>query len=124
MLATPFVTHTNVTDKEIPLPVEKKYSSNAQRQAAYRARHPEKHVATDGELAALARSLHAMLTEAVEAGTCPLPPALVSERTDQTLRNLIRYLDPDPDPVRYSGSLWEMSQETLSPRENLLPREV
>ena len=91
------------------MPVEKKYASNAKRQAAYRARHPEKHVATDAELAGLARYLQFVLTASVAAGTFALPDALVSGRADQTLRNLIRYLDPDPDPIQYSGSRWQMS---------------
>jgi hypothetical protein len=48
-------------------------------------------------LAALARSLHAVFAEAVEAGKSPLPPELLGDQADRTLRNLIRFLDPRPD---------------------------
>ena len=106
------------------MPVKKKYASNAARQAAYRARHPEKHLPTEAELAILARSLQIMLSASVEAGTCPLPSALVSGRTDLTLKNLIRYLDPHPDPIRYTGPVWEMTVNPAALRENFLPREA
>ncbi len=81
----------------------KQYQSPAERQAAYRARHPDKQPIRDADLAILARSLHCVLGEAVEAGTCPLPDGIVGARVDQTLRNLIRYLDPDPDQIRYGA---------------------
>jgi len=79
------------------MPVERKYRSNAERQAAYRDRHPEKRLPTEAALAALAQSLHVVLVKAVEAGKNPLPDDLIGDRTDQTLRNLIRFLDPRPD---------------------------
>jgi hypothetical protein len=83
------------------LPLEQKYRSNAERQAAYRDRHPEKRRPTEAELAILARSLHIVFVEAVEADQSPLPHDLVGDTPDQTLRNLIRFLDPRPD--RFPG---------------------
>jgi formylglycine-generating enzyme required for sulfatase activity len=85
------------------LPVERKYRSNAERQAAYRDRHPEKRLPTEAELAILARSLHVVLVKAAEAGTSPLPSAWIGDRADRTLRNLIRFLDPHPDGIRGTG---------------------
>ena len=83
------------------MPVERKYRSNAERQAAYRDRHPEQRRPTEAELAALARSLQVVFAEAVEANQSPLPHDLVGETPDQTFRNLIRFLDPRPD--RFPG---------------------
>jgi hypothetical protein len=79
------------------MPAERKYRTNAERQAAYRDRHPEKRRPTEAHLAALARSLHFVLGEAVQTGDCPFPPHLIGDQADQTLRNLIRFLDPNPD---------------------------
>jgi len=85
------------------LPVERQYRSNAERQAAYRDRHPEKRPPTEAELATLARSLHVVFVEAVEAGTSPLSDDLIGDRADQTLRNLIRFLDPRRDRFASEG---------------------
>ena len=79
----------------------KQYANNAQRQAAYRERHWQNKPPREDLLATLARSLHGVLEEAVEAGTNVLPAELVGRRVDETLRNLIHYLDPHPDPFRY-----------------------
>jgi hypothetical protein len=81
----------------------KQYPSNAHRQAAYRDRHLASKPPTDAELALLARSLHEVLTEAIEHGTTDLPAAVVGIHAGETLRRLIHYLDPHPDPVRYEG---------------------
>lgn len=70
----------------------KEYTTNAQRQAAYRQRHRNKQPPREATLATLGRSLHARLQEAVEAGQSVLPPELLGERSDETLRNLIRYI--------------------------------
>jgi hypothetical protein len=83
------------------MPVPKQYQTNAERQAAYRARHPERKPPREDRLAWLARSLHLVLKEAVQQPDCPLPTELLGERPDETLQNLIRHLDPHPDPVRY-----------------------
>jgi hypothetical protein len=92
----------------IPMPRPRLHASPAERQAAYRARHPEKRFPREDSLAALARSLHAVLEEAVETSRqtgkyekCALPAHLLGARADETLRNIIRYVDPNPDPVRY-----------------------
>ena len=42
----------------------------------------------------LARSLHVVLEEALQQPGCVLPAHLLGTRADETLRNLIRYLDP------------------------------
>lgn len=77
------------------MPQEKQYASNAERQAAYRARHWERELPTQGLLAALARSLHGTLVRAVAQGVSPLPAELLGRRADRTLQNLIRYLRAD-----------------------------
>lgn len=74
------------------MPREKESASNAERQAAYRARHRERELPTQNLLAALARTLHGTLERAVAQGVSPLPPELLDRRTDRTLQNLIRYL--------------------------------
>lgn len=74
------------------MPREKQYASNAERQAAYRARHRDRELPTQGLLAALSRSLHGTLERAVAQGVSPLPPELLGGRADRTLQNLIRYL--------------------------------
>jgi hypothetical protein len=81
----------------------KQYESNAQRQAAYRDRHLATKPPSEAELALLARSLHEVLAEAIEHGTTDLPAAIVGIHAGETLRRLIHYLDPNPDPVRYEG---------------------
>jgi len=70
----------------------KEYTTNADRQAAYRQRHRAKQPPREDLLAALCRSLHARFQDAVEAGQSVLPPELLGERSDETLRNLIRYI--------------------------------
>lgn len=77
------------------MPREKQYASNAERQAAYRARHREQELPTQGLLAALARTLHGTLVRAVAQGVSPLPPELLDRRVDRTLQNLIRYVRAD-----------------------------
>lgn len=81
----------------------KLYDNRAERQAAYRRRHPEKRPPSQAELATLARSLHAVFRSAVENGASKLPAELLKERPDATLSSLIRWLDPAPDPVRYAA---------------------
>ena len=81
----------------------KQYVSNAQRQASYRDRHLASKPPTESELALLARSLHEVLTEAVAQHATDLPADVVGMHAGETLRRLIHYLDPHPDPVRYAG---------------------
>ena len=85
------------------MPRPRTYRNAAERQAAYRQRHPEQRPPREDLLAALARSLHAVLRDAVAAGECAVPPELLGDRSDQTLRNLICYLDPQPHPTRYGA---------------------
>lgn len=82
------------------MPTPKHYASNAERQAAYRARHADRKPATEAELAMLARSLHVVLEEALAAGRCPWPAHLLGGRAEATLRNLIRYLEGQADLER------------------------
>ena len=70
----------------------KEYETNAQRQAAYRARHQNQQPPREDYLAALGRTLHAELEDAVAVGQSVLPCELLGERADDTLRNLIRYI--------------------------------
>ena len=81
----------------------KKYADNAQRQAAYRSRHLASKPATEAELAVLARSLHIVLGNALAEETTDLPASIVGGHAGTTMRRLIHYLDPYPDPVRYAG---------------------
>lgn len=74
------------------MPPERQYATNAERQAAYRARHREREPPRQELLAALARTLHGTLARAVHQGVSPLPPELVGPRADRTLQNLIRYV--------------------------------
>lgn len=74
------------------MPRPKEYANNAERQAAYRARHRDRELPTQSYLAALARSLHGELARAVQAGCCPWRSDLLCRREDDTLRKLIRYL--------------------------------
>ncbi len=88
------------------MPTPKQYRTNAERQAAYRQRHPDKKPPREDELAMLARSLHVVFEEALQQPGCVLPAHLLGQRADQTLRNLIHFLDPrkeehatsDPNP--------------------------
>ena len=74
------------------MPRAREYRNNAERQAAYRARHPELQLPRQGYLAALARTLDGELREAVRAGRSPWPRTLLGRNEEETLRNLIRYL--------------------------------
>ena len=74
------------------MPQAKQYATNAERHAAYRARHREPTPVRHGLLAGLARSLHGTLAEAVREGRSRLPPELLGQRADETLQKLIHYL--------------------------------
>jgi hypothetical protein len=68
----------------------REYASAAARQAAYRARQEWKQPARQGLLAALARTLHGELVDAVAAERCPVPVEWVGGRAEETLRQMIR----------------------------------
>jgi hypothetical protein len=74
------------------MPRERLYRNGAERQAAYRARHREREPPLSGELAGLSRSLHGWLAAAVRRGVSPWPAELYHRRSDETMRNLVRYL--------------------------------
>ena len=74
------------------MPRPRLYKDNAEKQAAYRARHAERLPVRDSLLAAQACSLHSALSDAVRAKTNVLPPELLGRRADETLSNLIHYL--------------------------------
>ena len=97
------------------MPVVKRYRSNAHRQATYRQRKPKP--ATQAQLATLARSLHTVIGDAIEAGTFPLPEALLAATVEETLRNLIYHFDPDKDHIRYldrQAHNWDQANDTLT----------
>jgi hypothetical protein len=71
---------------------ERLYRNNAERQAAYRARHAPQQPVPQRLLASLGQELHGRLRQAVAAGTSRVPAPVLGERADETLINLIRYL--------------------------------
>ncbi len=79
------------------MPRRKEYPSNAERQAAYRARHADQQPPRQEYLAALGRTLHLELGDAVRAGQSVLPAAVLGARADETLRNLIHYVRSHTD---------------------------
>ncbi len=93
------------------MPRSKAYETNAQRQAAYRARHPEQQPPREDYLAALGRSLHSELESAVEDQQSILPEYLLGERADETLRNLIRYIRLHTDRGKADPLLTPFSSE-------------
>lgn len=74
------------------MPRPKEYANNAERQAAYRARHRDRQPPRQAWVAALARTLQYELRETVRQGCCPWPAHLLAAREDETLQNLIHYL--------------------------------
>jgi len=74
------------------MPRTRGYASNAERQAAYRARHADREPPRQGYLASQARTLHLVLGDAVRAGRSPWPEDLLGTRADDTLHRLICYV--------------------------------
>jgi len=66
--------------------------NNAERQAAYRARHRDREPARRSVLAMHAETLHCWLRRAVQEGRTPWPAELLGARADETMHNLVRYL--------------------------------
>lgn len=93
------------------MPRSKSYVTNAERQAAYRGRHPEQRPLREDYLASLGRSLHAELEGAVEDQQSILPDYLLGERADETLRNLIRYIRQHTDRGKADPLLTPFSSE-------------
>jgi hypothetical protein len=71
---------------------ERLYRNNAERQAAYRARHAPQQPVPQRLLAGLGEELHGRLRQAIAAGTSRVPAPVLGRRADETLINLIRYL--------------------------------
>ena len=82
----------------------KRYENSAERQAAYRHRNADGKPPREAELAALARNLHIVIEEAIEAGSTAFPADVLGDHAGETLRCMIHFLDPSPDPVRYEGT--------------------
>jgi hypothetical protein len=68
------------------------YRNNAEKQAAYRARHAERQDPPQRLLAHLGQELHGRLREAIRAGSNRVPATLLGPRADDTLINLIGYV--------------------------------
>ncbi len=81
---------------------ERVYRTNAEKQAAYRARHAAREGPRQRLLAHLGWELHGRLREAVAAGTNQVPATLLGRRADETLINLLGYVGgragPEPEP--------------------------
>jgi hypothetical protein len=90
--------------KENKLPQPKQYKNAAQRQAAYRARQPKR--ATQARLAQLANTINYLILDNANTRYSRLPDEVVGTDIEQTLRNLICWLDPYRDPVQYPN--WEL----------------
>jgi hypothetical protein len=71
---------------------ERLYRNNAEKQAAYRARHAQRQPVPQRLLAHLGQERHGRLRQAVAAGTSRVPAPVLGTRADETLINLIRYL--------------------------------
>lgn len=90
--------------KETKLPQPKQYKTPAQRQAAYRARLPK--IATQARLAQLATTINYLIVDSANTRYSRLPDEIVGSDIEQTLRNLICWLDPYRDPIRHPN--WEL----------------
>jgi hypothetical protein len=84
------------------MPRPRQFQNNAEKQAAYRQRHAAQSPPRQGYLAALARSLHGELRQAVQAQQSELPPELLGATAAETMGNLIRY-------IRSQGEQGEMA---------------
>jgi hypothetical protein len=77
------------------------YPNNAEKQAAYRARHAERQGPPQRLLASLGQELHGRLRDAIRAGRNRVPAMLLGRRADDTLINLIGYVSegrPEAEP--------------------------
>jgi hypothetical protein len=70
----------------------RRYTNNAEKQAAYRARHAERQGPPQRLLASLGQELHGRLREAIREGRNRVPATLLGPRADDTLINLIGYV--------------------------------
>jgi len=77
---------------------ERQYRNNAEKQAAYRARHSHPERPRQRLLATLGQELHARIRDAVAAGTNRVPASVLGKQADETLINLMRYVRGDGCP--------------------------
>jgi hypothetical protein len=83
---------------------ERLYRNNAEKQAAYRARHAHRELPSQRLLAHLGLELHGRLREAVEAGRNRVPATLLGKRPDDTLIHLMRYVSGlEPEAAAKQG---------------------
>ena len=81
------------------MPQPKQYKNAAQRQAAYRDRRPKP--PTQARLAQLAMAIGYAVVDNSRSQYSSLPAEIVGHDTVETLRNLICWLDPVKDTIRY-----------------------
>ncbi|HEY3331782.1 MAG TPA: hypothetical protein VGK19_17255 [Capsulimonadaceae bacterium] len=86
------------------MPQPKQHKNAAQKQAAYRSRRPKP--PTQARLAQLARAIDDIIPVNCNSADRKLPANIVGHDTEKTLRNLICWLDPDKDTIRYPD--WEL----------------
>jgi hypothetical protein len=93
------------------MPRPRHYQNNAEKQAAYRQRHAAQRPPREGYLAALARSLHGELRQAVQAQQSVLPPELLGATTDETLSNLIHYIRSQGEIASHSETIASQNRD-------------
>jgi len=81
------------------MPQPRQHKSAAQRQAAYRLRRPKP--PTQARLALLAVAINAAIGDDSQSQSPRLPAEVVGQDIEQTLRNLICWLDPVKDTIRH-----------------------
>lgn len=90
------------------MPRAREYRNNAERQAAYRARHRDREPPLQALLAAQARSLHRYRQDAVRSGRSSWPTELLGKREDETMHHQIVHLrahaQGEVEPSRKEGT--------------------
>ena len=86
------------------MPQPKLHKNAAQRQAAYRSRKPK--TPTQARLAQLARAIEYEIKSDAQSPHQRLPQEILATNTEQTLRNLICWLDPVKDTIRHPN--WDL----------------
>jgi hypothetical protein len=81
------------------MPQPKQHKNAAMRQAAYRTRRPKP--PTQARLAQLALTINAVIGDDSKSRHRRLPAGIVAQGIEQTLRNLICWLDPVKDTIRH-----------------------
>jgi hypothetical protein len=97
------------------MPRARLYRNNAEKQAAYRARHADRQPPRQALLARLGQELHGRLRLAVEAGTNQVPATLLGKHADDTLINQIGYVSgAQPHNPREEGGHGDAAGTTAS----------